>query len=95
MTETTTDASNLSPVARPSGIRIRFGRRGLILAAMASIAAGLWLNWGWMTAIGAAPLILALAPCAVMCGLGMCMMGGSKSCGSKSNPAGGPEVKTD
>lgn len=92
MTETTT---KLAPVASPSGSRIRLGRRGLILAAMAVIAAGLWLNWGWMTAIGAAPLILALAPCAVMCGLGMCMKGGSKSCGSKSNPAGGPEVKTD
>lgn len=95
MTETTTDAANLPAVAGPSGTRSRFGRRGLILAAMAVITAGLWLNWGWMTAIGAAPLILALAPCAVMCGLGMCMMGGSKSCGSKSNPAGGSEFKTD
>lgn len=95
MTETTTEAADLTPAARQPVTRIRFGRRGLILVAMAVIAAGLWLNWGWMTAIGAAPLILALAPCAVMCGLGMCMMGGSKSCGSKSNPAGGSEIKTD
>ena len=95
MTETTTGTADLTPAARPSGIRIPFGRRGLILAAMAAIAAGLWLNWGWMTAIGAAPLILALAPCAVMCGLGLCMKGGSKSCSSKSNPAGEPESQRD
>ena len=71
--------------------RLPLGRRGLLLAAMALIGAGLWLNWGWVAAIGAAPLILALAPCAVMCGLGLCMMGGSKSCASKSNPAGEPD----
>lgn len=76
-------------------MRILLGRRGLVLAAMAIIGAGLWLNWGWVAAIGAAPLILAIAPCAVMCGLGLCMMGGSKSCSSKSNPAGEPEFTKD
>lgn len=81
--------------ARSTGLRIPFGRRGLILAAMAAIGAGLWLNWGWVAAIGAAPLILAVAPCAVMCGLGLCMMGGSKSCSSKSSPAGEPEFTKD
>jgi len=55
------------------------GQRGLILASMAIIAAGLYLNWGWVAAIGAAPLVLALAPCAVMCGLGVCVMCKSKS----------------
>ena len=62
-------------------------RRSLILAAMALAAAGFWLNWGWLTAVGAAPLLLALAPCAVMCGLGLCMKGGSgKPC---ANTPGG------
>ena len=41
---------------------------------------------GLMAAIGAAPLILALAPCAVMCGLGACAMCKSKSCDNKSSP---------
>ncbi len=67
--------------------RLPFGRRGLILSAMALIGAGLALNWGWLSAIGAAPLILAVAPCAVMCGLGLCMKGSSKSCGSEPDPA--------
>ena len=96
MTETWTGAATQAATAQPSGLRIPFGRRGLILSAMAVIAAGSWLNWGWLTAIGAAPLILSLAPCAVMCGLGICCMkSGSKSCGSKSNPAGEPDPLRD
>ncbi len=67
--------------------RPKLGRRGLILAAMAFIGAGMALNWGWLTAIGAAPLILALAPCAVMCGLGVCVMCKSESCDKKGSAA--------
>jgi hypothetical protein len=48
------------------------------LLGLAIVAAGGALNWGWLTAVGAAPIILALAPCAVMCALGMGMMGGDK-----------------
>lgn len=89
------ETQNLISAAHPAGWRIPFGRRGLILIAMVVIGAGLWLNWGWAVAIGAAPLILALAPCAVMCGLGLCMKGGSKSCSSKSGSAGEPEITKD
>ena len=96
MTETTTDTAGMAPAARRPGTRISFGRRGFILSAMALVAAVLWLNWGWLTAIGAAPLILSLAPCAVICGLGICCMkGSSKSCCSKSNPAAEPESARD
>ena len=87
MSKTTTMSAK--PWAIP--LRLPLGRRGLMLAAMVLIGAGLALNWGWLTAVGAAPLILSLAPCAVMCGLGLCMMSGSKSCASKSNPAGEPD----
>jgi hypothetical protein len=55
-------------------------RRTLLLLAAALIAAGLALNWGWLTAVGAAPIILALAPCVAMCALGLCIHGGGKSC---------------
>ena len=80
---------------QPGGFSIPFGRRGLILGAMALIGAGLWLNWGWVAAIGAAPLILALAPCAVMCGLGLCMKGGSTSCATQKNSDAGPDTARD
>ena len=83
MSETSSHTEN--PVARPW--RPQFGQRSLILASMTIIGAGLYLNWGWVTAIGAAPLILALAPCAVMCGLGACAMCKSKSCDNKSAAA--------
>ena len=48
-------------------------RRGLILAGLGVVLAGLALGWNWLSAIGLAPLILSLAPCAAMCALGICM----------------------
>ena len=53
-------------------------RRKWIIAGLAVIGAGLALNWGWLTAMGAAPILLAILPCAVMCALGMCMSGSQK-----------------
>ncbi len=50
------------------------GRRGLIVAAIALAGGGLALGWNWLVAVGAAPLILSLAPCAAMCALGICAM---------------------
>jgi len=90
MPDTSHDAA-----ARPGGLFVPGGRRGLILGAIALIGAGLWLNWGWVAAIGAAPLILAVPPCAVMCGLGLCMMGGSQSCAAQKSPDAGPETARD
>jgi hypothetical protein len=57
------------------------GRRGLIIGGIAIVATGLALGWNWLSAIGAAPIILSLAPCAAMCALGACaMMRGNSSC---------------
>ncbi|UXX85365.1 hypothetical protein [Roseovarius pelagicus] len=53
-------------------------RRRLLFAGAATVmGGGMALNWGWLTAIGLAPILVSLAPCAVMCGLGLCMKGGS------------------
>jgi hypothetical protein len=52
----------------------------LLLGGLVLIV-GLFVNWGWLVAIGATPILLSLAPCAIMCGVGLCgmkMMGGSK-----------------
>jgi hypothetical protein len=76
-------------------LRIPFGRRGWLLLALVLLATGAALNWGWLTAIGAAPLILSLAPCALMCAAGFCMSGGSKSCATKSAPAVKPDLAND
>jgi len=55
-------------------IRARLGMRGLMILAAATVAAGLALNWSWVVAIGLAPILLAVLPCAAMCALGLCMM---------------------
>ncbi len=55
---------------------------GLALAAGGGLAVG---GWGWLVAAGLAPLILAVLPCAVTCGLGLCVLGMSNR--SKSNAA--------
>jgi hypothetical protein len=55
------------------------------IGGIAVMAAGLALNWGWLTAVGAAPVLLGVLPCAIMCALGLCMHRGSgKSCSAES-----------
>src|SRR5712692_8532164 len=46
------------------------------------------LNWGWLVAAGFAPVLVAVAPCAIMCALGLCgmkMMSGSNA--AQDSPA--------
>jgi len=65
-----------SPVRKNAGkVRDWLTRpRGLIVVAIAIIGAGLALGWDWVVAAGLAPLLLAVAPCAAMCALGLCVM---------------------
>ncbi len=47
------------------------------------------LNWGWLVAAGFAPVLVAVAPCAIMCALGLCgmkMMGGSNAAQESQAP---------
>ena len=79
---------------RPSfAITMPSRRQILMLTGFAAIGGGAALNWEWLTAVGAAPLLLSLAPCAAMCALGLCMRGGS-SC-AKNDPVAKPDTLTD
>lgn len=49
------------------------GRRGLLAGAALMLTGVLSLNWNWLVAVGIAPLMAAVLPCLVMCGLGVCM----------------------
>jgi hypothetical protein len=49
-------------------------RLGLLSIGGVVVVAGIGLNWGWLVAIGVAPLIVGMLPCAAMCALGLCMM---------------------
>ena len=73
-----TAAQSCSPRAGGGG----FNRRTLYIALGVGAAAGLVLGWDWLVAVGAASLIVALAPCLVMCALGLCM---SRACGDKKS----------
>jgi hypothetical protein len=65
------------------------GRRGLIVLAAVVGLAAVALSWGWLVAVGIAPLLLAFAPCAAMCALGLCASRmGAGSCSSKTGATG-------
>lgn len=77
----------------PHLVRRRLGgRRGLMIGGAAIIAAGLASGWSWVTAIGAAPILISLAPCLAMCALGLCMprMMRSNSCATGRSAGDAP-----
>lgn len=81
-----------APAAPPRTVPRWLSRpRNLALAGTAAVGAGLALNWGWLSAVGAAPILLSLLPCAAMCALGLCMRGGAaRSCSTRSAPEAKP-----
>ena len=76
--QTISDTSLSRDIGRYVRHQLR-GRRGMIAASVVVLAPALWFGWPWLAAAGLAPLIIAMAPCAVMCAVGACAMGG-KSC---------------
>lgn len=52
---------------------ILLGGRRWIISVGLLVALGVWFNWDLLVSIGAASVILAVAPCLVMCSLGLCM----------------------
>ena len=79
MTSNTQDGAEAN---RPSSSYRWLGNRNMWLGGgLAAVAIGLAFKWEWLTAVGAAPIILSALPCLVMCALGLCMRGGNgRSC---------------
>lgn len=79
---------NLSSSSTRSWLGLGIGKRTTFWSlAVALLGAGLALNWNWLVAAGVAPLLVALAPCAAMCALGLCMRKGQgESCSKKVRP---------
>jgi hypothetical protein len=81
----------------PDVVRSWLGnRRVLAVAGLALGGAGLALGWDWLAAVGIAPLLVSLAPCLVICALGMCVMGkASKAISNQASPpADGPSAQS-
>jgi hypothetical protein len=86
---TTTDERSLGRDAL-STARPYLANRWTLLALGSGLAVGLGLyfgGWGWLVAIGAAPIILSTLPCLIMCGLGVCFM-----CRSSNKESASPSV---
>jgi hypothetical protein len=59
----------------PGALRSWIGNRYVLaVVGLALVGSGLALGWGWLTAIGIAPVIVAVAPCLVMCAVCLGMM---------------------
>jgi hypothetical protein len=69
------------------------GPKGIAALVLSALVIGAALNWSWLVAVGVSPLLLTVLPCAVMCGLGLCMnkMTGS-SCSTSSSAADHPDA---
>lgn len=57
------------------------------IASLAMIAAlGIGFGWSWLVAVGVAPILVAVLPCAAMCALGLCASRlGGRSCSSEAD----------
>jgi hypothetical protein len=68
------------------------GRNGVIALVVLAVVIGGALNWSWLVAVGIAPLLITVLPCAVMCALGLWMnrMGGG-SCSSEARSVETPK----
>lgn len=69
----------------PTSLR---GWRLWLLVGSAVLAAGVAWQWNWLLAIGVLPFILSVAPCAVMCALGLCASKLAGSCCPSSSTGG-------
>jgi len=64
-------------------------RRKVIAAGVLTLVLGAAFNWSWLIAVGAAPVLLAVLPCAAMCALGLCAMGMNRSSAGATTPPAG------
>ena len=69
-------------------------RNLLIGVAVAGGTGALVLGWDWLIAAGVASIIIAVAPCLVMCALGLCMHRMSKNEQTSGSPSVTPGTGT-
>jgi hypothetical protein len=69
------------------------GRNGVIALIVLAVVIGAALNWSWLVAVGIAPLLVTVLPCAAMCALGLCMNRiAGRSCSSETRTVEMPKA---
>jgi len=82
--ETTTPADASLKREWLDAARYYLGNRwALLMLGSLVLVIGAAFNWGWLVAAGIAPILISLAPCAIMCAVGLCSM---KKMGGPSEP---------
>lgn len=86
MNESIPEPSLTTDILRYLRYQLR-GRRGLVASGLVAVAVSLWFGWPWLVAAGLAPILVAIAPCAIMCALGFCTMKVCSTAGSADSAA--------
>lgn len=63
---------------------ILFGGKRWVISVGLAVSAAMFMNWDLLVSIGAASVILAVAPCLIMCSVGLCM--NKSGCQKKKYP---------
>ena len=80
----------------PAGKSGWLSSRNIVIGALVlGAAGGLFFGWNWLVAAGFASIIIGLAPCLVMCGLGLCMSRMGKKDAVQSTTASLPPKEAD
>jgi hypothetical protein len=91
MNESVPETSLTTDILRYLRYQLR-GRRGLVASGLGAAAVSLWFGWPWLAAAGLAPILVAIAPCAIMCALGFCTMKACSTAARSPDSATPPDV---
>lgn len=69
---TEANAGSAQTCCAPAGKTGWLGSRNLLIGVAVLGGGAMFLGWDWLVAAGVATFIVALAPCLVMCALGLC-----------------------
>jgi len=75
--------------------RLKIFTVAVLLGALLLVSTGLATNWGWLVAVGAAPVLVALLPCVFMCmiGIGAIVGLGGADVAEKDKPKSATRVR--
>lgn len=90
------NAATTESCRAPAGKTGWLSSRNVLIGAIAlGGAAGLFLGWNWLVAVGLASIVVGILPCLVMCAFGLCMHRmGRKDAPGGSTPVPPSEVRT-